>query len=105
LIAEERQQTAEERRQTAVLQQIHDHLAVNDYGRGNSLPEVRAIVTRNVHLRAEPSSRARSFGVLTPGDQVLILGRDKGWLQVSAGLPGGQVQVGWVYAPLVKAVV
>lgn len=80
-------------------------VAVVDEREQPELPRLRGKASRRAHVREHPDRTSRSFGVLAPGDELLILGRDGDWLRVMVGLPGGEIQVGWVYAQLVKALV
>jgi hypothetical protein len=80
-------------------------VTVVDQRERSVLPQLRGKAIRTAHVREHPDRTSRSFGVLAPGDELLILGRDGDWLRVMAGLPGGELKVGWVYARLVKALV
>lgn len=89
----------EERHQIQILEKIQRSSAV-----GDGAPRQRATVTRNAHLRAEPGTSSRSFGLLGAGDEVIVLGRDGSWLFVTAGLSGGDLHEGWLYARFAKAI-
>jgi addiction module HigA family antidote len=80
-------------------------MPVVDEGKQPPLPQIRGDVSSRAHVREHPDRTSGSFGVLAPGDEVLILGREGDWLRVMVGLPGDELQVGWVYARLVKALI
>jgi hypothetical protein len=86
----------------AILKEIAD-----DKGEDSKeIHHIRAVVVRpKAHLRATATSKSRSLGILHAGDEILILGRSNGWLLVRAGVTGGEIQTGWVYGQLVKAIV
>lgn len=94
---------SEERRQTALLESIHQALADNGTHGDPTVPYLAARATRNAHVRQAPTRSSRSLGVLEEGDDVLVLGRSGDWLRVMASLPDGELQAGWVYIRLVKA--
>lgn len=96
---------AEMRRQTVLLERIHEGQGqAGGDSRREGVSDLRGVVIHNAHVRAAADAESRSFGVLLEGDEVLILGHEGGWLRVIAGLPGGDLQAGWVYARFVKAV-
>lgn len=63
----------------------------------------RAYVLRPVHLRVGPNSTTESYGLLQPGDEVLVIRHAGDWALVTAGMPGAIVQQGWVYSKRLKA--
>lgn len=95
---------AELHRQSALIeQQARAYPDVNQMKAGAD-SQLHGVAIRNTHIRAGPDVASQSLGTLTPGDVVLILGREGDWLRVMAGLPGGEIHSGWIYARLIKAV-
>jgi hypothetical protein len=88
---------AERRHQSELLTQSNDPPISQD-------SVLKGRIIRVAHLRAEPTTTSVSLGKLAVGDEVLILDRAGDWLHVKAGLIGGEVQYGWIYAYLTKAI-
>lgn len=98
--AEQQAMLLHDEQQTQMLQRLEEQLRTVA-----EATELRAIITRQAHLRARPESRSNSYTELLPGDIVLVTSQRDGWLRVTVHVPEEGLLTGWVYAKRAKAII
>ncbi|MDZ7304472.1 MAG: SH3 domain-containing protein [candidate division KSB1 bacterium] len=66
-----------------------------------SLPQAKVIAPEGARLRAGPSTRAATIGVIGAGEMITILGEESGWYKVRHQ-QAGQTRIGYLYHTLAK---